>query len=157
MQGTFVNCLLSAIVGVIAAAGTTWYLAEHSAPEENAPTNLVESEQAAVKEVKELVVDSLIVNDSILLVDPETQTATLEIKDGSLFAKMVYTPKKSARCSAGESCSPLQKTPSICRVRLWELAINEDSGAYLALLSPRESHAVTFGFDRNEKGCVLEK
>ena len=58
MQGTFVNCLLSAIVGVIAAAGTTWYLAEHSAPEENAPTNLVESEQAAVKEVKELVVDS---------------------------------------------------------------------------------------------------
>ena len=38
-----------------------------------------------------------------------------------------------------------------------EIAINEDGGAYLALLSPRESHSVTIGFDKNEKGCVLSK
>lgn len=159
MQGTFVNCLLSAIVGVIAAAGTTWYLAEHSAPEENAPANLVESEQAAVKEVKELVVDSLIVNDSILLVDPETQTATLEIKDGSLFAQNgLYAEKVGAMRVLAQK---LQSTPEdpvdMSSPVFGELAINEDGGAYLALLSPRESHAVTFGFDRNEKGCVLSK
>ena len=143
MQGTFFNCFISAIVGAISAAGTTWYLAEHAAPSENAPINVGGDPQ---NRFKELVVDSLVVNDSVLLVDPETQTATLEIKDGSLFAqKGLYAEKVGAMRVLAQK---LQSTPE---------DPNEDGGAYLALLSPRESHAVTLGFDKNEKGCVLSK
>ncbi|MBP5621705.1 MAG: hypothetical protein J6X44_06795 [Thermoguttaceae bacterium] len=156
MQGTFFNCFISAIVGAISAAGTTWYLAEHAAPSENAPVNVVGANQ---NRFKELVVDSLVVNDSVLLVDPETQTATLEIKDGSLFAqKGLYAEKVGAMRVLAQK---LQSTPEdpvdMTSPVFGELAINEDGGAYLALLSPRESHAVTLGFDKNEKGCVLSK
>ena len=84
MQGTFFNCFISAIVGALSAAGTTWYLAAHTAPNPNVPGKVADADQGRFKE---LVVDSLVVNDSVLLVDPETQTATLEIKDGSLFAQ----------------------------------------------------------------------
>ncbi len=156
MQGTFFNCFISAIVGAISAAGTSWYLAEHAAPTENAPAGVVAADQ---NRFKELVVDSLIVNDSVLLVDPETQTATLEIKDGSLFAQRgLYAEKVGAMRVLAQK---LQSTPEdpvdMTSPVFGELAINEDGGAYLALLSPRESHAVTLGFDKNEKGCVLSK
>ncbi len=154
MQGTFFNCFISAIVGALSAVGTAWYLEDHSATTQNVPVNVGDQNR-----FKELVVDSLVVNDSVLLVDPKTQTATLEIKDGSLFAqKGLYAEKIGAMRVLAQK---LQSTPDdpidMTSPVFGELAINEDGGAYLALLSPRESHALTLGFDKNEKGCVLSK
>ena len=38
-----------------------------------------------------------------------------------------------------------------------QLSVDQYGGAFMELLSPRESHSITFGFDRNEKGCVVSR
>ena len=71
---------------------------------------------------------------------------------------MVYTPKSRRDAVLAQK---LQSTPEdpvdMSSPVFGELAINEDGGAYLALLSPRESHAVPLIRQKRERMRALEK
>ena len=80
MSGFIWNTLVSAIVGVVSAVGTVWFL---SAKAEGG--SLAASENAQAK-VKRLEADSLVVADSLTLVDPYTRETLVEIRNGEIFA-----------------------------------------------------------------------
>lgn len=151
MSGYFLNTLVSAVVGALAAAGTTWYVSAHSGVTGNDAGNDAK--------VGRLEVDSIVLHDSLTLVDARTGAAVVEIKNGEVFVQNgVYADRVAAYNVTGQK---LQTTPGDpldrdCPV-FGELAITEDGGGYVALLSPAESHSVTMGFDRSEKGCIISK
>ncbi len=152
MSGSFFNCFISAVVGAASAVGTVWYLSDNSEP------NGIEPSSDAIS-ARRLEVDSLVVRDSLLLIDKTSSEPTLELREGSLFAqKGVYAEQIGAFRLLGQKIQATPDDPLDANSPVFgELAINEDGGAYVALLSPRESHSVTVGFDKNEKGCILSQ
>ena len=152
MPGSFFNCFISAVVGAASAVGTVWYLSD------NSETNGLETNSDVIS-ARRLEVDSLVVRDSLLLVDKTSSEPTLELREGSLFAqKGVYAEQIGAFRLLGQKIQTTPDDPLDANSPVFgELATNEDGGAYVALLSPRESHSVTVGFDKNEKGCILSQ
>ena len=156
MQGTFFNCLISVVAGAVSAVGTVWYLSDASrVPTAQTPS----SANIAAEEPSSLEVTDLVVTGRILVVDPETQTATIELNAGTIVAQQgVYAEKVSAFRILGQKLQATPDSPLDSNSAVFgELAVNEDGGAYIELLSPRESHSVTVGFDRDEKGCILSQ
>lgn len=154
MPGKIFNCFISAVVGAASAVGTVWFLTVRG------ETSQFSSENGE-KTIKfdALEVGSLKVGDALIVVDPATGEPTIELRGDSIFAqKGVYAEQIGAFRVVGQKVQatpddPLdENSPIFC-----ELATNEDGGAYVALLSPRESHSVTIGFDKSEKGCVLSQ
>ena len=153
MSGFFLNTVVSAVVGGLAAVGTTWYVSAQT------DANKLVGQNGGSARVKSLEVDSLTVHDSLLLVDPVSKNVLIELRNGEVFAhKGVYSDHVGAwRLTAQK----LQTTPDDpldpSSPIFGELAVNEDGGGYLALMSPQESHSLTMGFDRYEKGCVVSQ
>ena len=151
MNGGFFQFLTSAIVGAVAAVGVSWYM---SVSDSNAKDEGRRNIKAGRVEA-----DSIVVSDSILIVHPETREPLLELRDGCVFAqKNVFAEQVSAFRMLGQKLQTTPDDPFDQRASVYgELAVNDDGGAYVALLSPRESHSVTIGFDKQEKGCIVSQ
>jgi len=154
MPGSFLNCFVSAVVGAASAVGTVWYLSDNST-ESGAG---IESNGDVVS-ARRLEVDSLVVRDNLLLVDKTSSEPTLELREGALFAQRgVYAEQVGAFRFLGQKFQTTPEDPLDSKSAVFgELAINEDGGAYIELLSPRENHSVAIEFDKNEKGCIISK
>lgn len=154
MPNALFHCLLSAVVAVISSVATVWYL---SANEEPAPS--AETQASDTIKAKKIEVGSLVVNNDILLVDPKTNAPSIEIKDGSLYVqKDVYAERVGAFRVLSQKLQTTPDNPLNMKSGVFgEIAFTEDGGATFALKSPRESHSLTIGFDKNEKGCILSK
>ena len=153
MSGFFLNTVVSAVVGVLAAVGTTWYISAQTG------ANKLASQGGEPVKVKSLEVDSLTVNDSLLLVDPVAKNVLIELRNGEIFAqKGVYSDHIGAWSLTAQRLQTTPEDPLDPSSPVFgELAVNEDGGGYLALMSPQESHSLTMGFDRYEKGCVVSQ
>lgn len=151
MSGFFWNSVVSVVSGVVASVGTVWYLSANS--EAGA---LVGAGNSPAK-VKRLEVESLVVADSLALVDPNSRETLVEICGGEIFAQRgVYANHVGAWRFTSQKYQTTPEDPlsSNCPV-FGEFAVDENGGGYLELLSPQESHAVTLGFDSNERGALV--
>ena len=163
MQGSFSNILISAVVGCLSAVGTSWYLSANpqtpSGGPAPAPAASGTAQAPAPEPADKLDVTELVVRGSVLLVDPETNEATLEIKNGSIFAKQgIYAKRVGAYRVSSQKLIATPDNPLAPDCAVYgQLAVDQYGGAFMELLSPRESHSITFGFDRNEKGCVVSR
>ncbi len=153
MQNALFNCLLSAIVAVASSIGTVWYLSSQN-PEANDP-----DAASAVVKTRTLEADSIVVKKELLLVDPETNTPTIELSSGALYVqKDVYADRIGAYRVLAQKLQTTPDDPLDMKSGVFgELSYTEDGGASFALKSPRESHSITIGFDKSEKGCILSK
>lgn len=154
MQGVFFNCFLSAVVAVLSSVGTVWYLSAHSSDASGESEPIAETLKA-----RRIEVDSLIVNNDLLLVDSETNMPTIEMKGGSLFVQNdVFSERVGTYRVLAQKVQATPDDPLDMRSPVFgELTFTDDGGACLALTSQREGHVVTLGFDRAEKGCILSK
>ena len=163
MQGSFSNILISAVVGCLSAVGTSWYLSANPQTPSGGPAPAPAASGTAQAPVPEpadkLDVTELVVRGSVLLVDPETNEATLEIKNGSIFAKQgIYAKRVGAYRVSSQKLIATPDNPLAPDCAVYgQLAVDQYGGAFMELLSPRESHSITFGFDLNEKGCVVSR
>lgn len=146
--------LISAFVGAISAVGTVWFL------NANAPDAAISpaSDGAPVK-FERLEVDALRVNEVLFVADPETKEPTIKLSDGSISAsKSVFSEHIGAFRVLGQKLQATPDDPLNAQSPVFaELATNQDGGAYLALLSPQETHSITVGFDKTEKGCLVSQ
>ena len=153
MRG-FLNCAVSAIVGAVAAIGASWFISASDAQRERDG----DVERQVVK-AKRIEVESLVVGDSILLVSRERMEPTLEIRDGAVYAQqgvyadLVASNRMLAQKFQTTPDEPLSPDADVSG----EIAVDQEGGAYLALLSPGKSHALTIGFDANERGGIVSQ
>jgi hypothetical protein len=154
MPAKILDRLISAFVGALSAVGTVWFLnarapeAPSTAPEAGAPVKF-----------DRLEVDALRVNDVLFVADPKTQEPTIKLSGGSISAQnSVFAEHVGAFRVLGQKLQATPDDPLNAQSPVFaELATNQDGGAYLALLSPQETHSITVGFDKTEKGCLVSQ
>ena len=153
MSAKILDRLISAFVGAVSAVGTVWFL-NANAPD--APS--AKSGDAPVK-FDRLEVDALRVNEVLLVVDPETKEPTIKLSAGSISAQNnVFAEQIGAFRVLGQKLQTTPADPLNAQSPIFaELATDQNGGAYLALLSPQETHSVTLGFDKTEKGCLVSQ
>lgn len=153
MSAKILDRLISAFVGAVSAVGTVWFL------NSNAPD--APSAKSVGEHVKfdRLEVDALRVNEVLLVADPETKEPTIKLSAGSISAQNnVFAEQIGAFRVLGQKLQATPYDPLDAQSAIFaELATNQDGGAYLALLSPQETHSVTIGFDKTEKGCLVSQ
>ena len=154
MSAKILDRLISAFVGAVSAVGTVWFLNANAPDAASVP-----SAPGAPAKFERLEVDALRVNEVLFVVDPQTKEPTIELRDGSIsaqnhvFAEHIGAFRLLGRKLQATPDDPLNAQSSVFA----ELATNQDGGAYLALLSPQESHSITIGFDKTEKGCLVSQ
>ena len=153
MSGFIWNTLVSAIVGAVAAVGTVWYLSANATPDPLAQSN------GSVAKVKRLEADSIVVADSLTLVAPSTRETLVEVRNGEIFAQRgVYSNHIGAWRFSAQKYQTTPDDPLAEDARAFgEFGVDESGGGYLDVLSPKGSHAVTLGFDVNERGAVVSR
>lgn len=154
MSAKILDRLISAFVGALSAVGTVWFL-NSRAPEAAS----VPPQSAAPVKFDRLEVDALRVNEVLLVADPETKEPTIKLSGGSISAqKNVFAEQIGAFRVLGQKLQATPNDPLNAQSPVFaELATNQDGGAYLALLSPQETHSITVGFDKTEKGCLVSQ
>lgn len=155
MSAKILDRLISAFVGAVSAVGTVWFLNANGPDAQSLPTA---SENAPVK-FDRLEVDALRVNEVLFVVDPKTNEPSIELRNGSISAQQnVFAEQIGAFRVLGRKVQATPDDPLNAQSPVFaELATNQDGGAYLALLSPQESHSLTIGFDKTEKGCLVSQ
>ncbi|MBQ8362714.1 MAG: hypothetical protein IJX36_02150 [Thermoguttaceae bacterium] len=155
MSAKILDRLISAFVGAVSAVGTVWFLNANGPDAQSPPTA---SENAPVK-FDRLEVDALRVNEVLFVADPQTNEPSIELRDGSISARQnVFAEQIGAFRVLGRKVQATPDDPLNAQSPVFaELATNQDGGAYLALLSPQETHSVTIGFDKTEKGCLVSQ
>lgn len=155
MSAKILDRLISAFVGAVSAVGTVWFLNANGPDAQSPPTA---SENAPVK-FDRLEVDALRVNEVLFVVDPQTNEPSIELRNGSISARQnVCAEQIGAFRVLGRKLQATPDDPLNAQSPVFaELATNQDGGAYLALLSPQETHSVTIGFDKTEKGCLVSQ
>lgn len=155
MSAKILDRLISAFVGAVSAVGTVWFL-NANGPDAQSPSTA--SENAPVK-FDRLEVDALRVNEVLFVADPQTNEPSIELRDGSISARQnVFAEQVGAFRVLGRKLQATPDDPLNAQSPVFaELATNQDGGAYLALLSPQETHSVTVGFDKTEKGCLVSQ
>ncbi len=151
MSGFFWNTVVSAVSGVVASIGTVWYLSA------NSEAGALAGADSSVAKVKRLEADSLVVADSLTLVDPSSRDTLVEIRNGEIFAQRgVYANHIGAWRFTSQKFQTTPDDPLVpdCPV-FGEFAVDESGGGYLELLSPQESHSIALGFDSNERGALV--
>ncbi|MDO5310262.1 MAG: hypothetical protein Q4G03_12335 [Planctomycetia bacterium] len=152
MASNFLNSAFSVLLGVVSAVGTTWYL-------QSGQNAIQDDAEGETVKIKRLEVETLEVTDNLALVNPNTNEATLEIRDGSIYAQnALYADRVGAYQLMGQKVQTTPDDPTSDQAGAFaELGVSAQGGAYLALLSPHEKHSVTLGFDKNEKGFLASK
>ena len=155
MSAKILDRLISAFVGAVSAVGTVWFL-NANAPD--AASVSPASNSAPVK-FDRLEVDALRVNEVLFVADPQTKEPTIKLSGGSISAQnSVFAEQIGAFRVLGQKLQATPDDPLNAQSPVFaELATNQDGGAYLALLSPQETHSITVGFDKTEKGCLVSQ
>ena len=154
MSDKILDRLISAFVGAVSAVGTVWFLNANAPDASVSPA----SGDAPVK-FERLEVDELRINKFLSVADPETKKTTIHLSDGSISAQNnVFAEYVGAFRVLGRKIQATPDDPLDARSSVFaELATNQDGGAYLELLSPRETHSLVIGFDGAEKGCLISQ
>ena len=154
MSAKILDRLISAFVGAVSAVGTVWFLNSNGP---DAPS--VSPDSAAPVKFDRLEVDALRVNEVLFVADPETKEPTIKLSGGSISAQnSVFAEQIGAFRVLGQKLQATPDDPLNAQSPVFaELATNQDGGAYLALLSPQETHSITVGFDKTEKGCLVSQ
>ena len=113
MSGFIWNTLVSAIVGVVSAVGTVWFL---SAKAEGGSLAAIFAQRG-------------------------------------VYANHIGAWRFTAQKFQTTPEDPLSSDSPV----FGEFAVDQNGGGYLELLSSQESHAVTLGFDSNERGALVSK
>ncbi|MBR4834880.1 MAG: hypothetical protein IKU86_11200, partial [Thermoguttaceae bacterium] len=155
MSANILDRLISAFVGAVSAVGTVWFLDANAPDAASTPPASVD----APAKFERLEVDALRVNEVLFVADPETNEPTIELRGGSISAQEnVFAEQIGAFRVLGQKLQATPDDPLNSQSPVFaELATNQDGGAYLALLSPQETHSVTIGFDKTEKGCLVSQ
>ena len=155
MSAKILDRFISAVVGALSAVGTVWFLHANGADAGSVPPPAAD----APAKFDRLEVDALRINEVLFVADPETNEPTIELRGGSIFAQEnVFAEQIGAFRVLGQKLQATPDDPLNAQSPVFaELATNQDGGAYLALLSPRETHSVTIGFDKTEKGCLVSQ
>ncbi len=153
MPAKILDRLISAFVGALSAVGTVWFL-NANAPDAPSP----ESDAAPVK-FDRLEVDALLVNKVLCVADPQTKEPTIELRNGSISAKNnVFAEQIGAFRVLGQKLQITPHDPLNMQSQYGaELAITQDGGAYLDLISPKKTHSLVLGFDKTEQGCLVSQ
>ncbi|MCF0235037.1 MAG: hypothetical protein HUK22_08710, partial [Thermoguttaceae bacterium] len=109
--------------------------------------------------IPNLHVGTLTRDGALLVVDPLDGEPKIELRGDSVYVQnAVCADKIRGRRLVGQKLQTTPGDPADDRAPVFgEVAVNEDGGAYLALLSPKETHSLTMGFDKTEKGCVISQ
>ena len=153
MQG-FLNCVVSAIVGAVAAIGASWFMSATDAQRERDG-----SEEHEYVKAKQIEVEKLVVGDSILLVSRERMEPTVEMRDGSVYVQhAVYADLLASNRMLAQKFQATPDDPMrVDAEASGEIAVDQEGGAYLALLSPGKSHSLTIGVDAHERGGIVSQ
>ncbi|MBO7726476.1 MAG: hypothetical protein J6S40_08425 [Thermoguttaceae bacterium] len=156
MNGTFKNIVISALAGGAAALGVLHWKGE-LAPK---PVEPPAAEQAAATQFEELQVDRLKVTGGIWVCHSETGEPLIELKDGVILAKNEVLSRyvgglemvgRKLQITTGDPST--DDPPIFCEIG----AGDGGQGAYIAMLSPKGTHSVNVGFDKNETGFVVSR
>ena len=154
MRGNLLNGIISAVVGFLAGLAAVWFLQDGSVPEQK-------PESAAVPaKMDELEVARLKVTDGIMVYHSETGEPLIELKDGVVLAKKEVLSRfvggmemvgQKLQITAGDPSA--SDPPIFCELG----AADGGQGAYIAMLSPKGTHSLNIGFDKNETGFVVSR
>lgn len=154
------NAFLSVIFGGVSAIGAVWFLYEPPTSGAAAVTEPLREAAVFPKQIDELEIGRLKVTEGIMVHHSESGEPLIELKDGVVLAKKEIISNyiggmdlvgRKIQVTSGDPSVP--DPPVFC-----ELATNEgDGGAYLAILSPKGTHSVNIGFDKNETGFIISR
>lgn len=156
MSDKIVNIFISAVVGCLSAVGTLWLFGDpKQVPGESEPAQVKVPER-----LEDLEVERLKVTGGIWVCHSETGEPLIELKDGVVLAKNeVLSRFVGGMEMVGRKLQITTGDPSAADPPIFcELGASDGSqGAYIALLSPKGTHSVNIGFDRNETGFIVSR
>ena len=149
------HIVISAVAGAAAAVGVLRWTGQ-TAPKP------AETPAAAPAEARfeELEVDRLKVNGGLWVCHSETGEPLIELKDGVVLAKNEVLSRyvgglemvgRKLQITTGDPSAA--DPPIFCEVG----AGDGGQGAYIAMLSPKGTHSVNLGFDKNETGFIVSR
>ena len=156
MREKLSNILISAVAGAAAAFGVLYWKGLPAAP----PAEPAAAEQARTERFEELEVGRLKVTGGIWVCHSETGEPLIELKDGVILAKNEVLARyvgglemvgRKLQITTGDPSA--DDPPIFCEIG----ASDGGQGAYIAMLSPKGTHSVNVGFDRNETGFVVSR
>ena len=156
MREKLQNIVISALVGGAAAFGVLRWKGPSAAPVA-APGA---AGQAAMTQFEELQVGRLKVTGGIWVCHSETGEPLIELKDGVILAKNEVLARyvgglemvgRKLQITTGDPSA--DDPPIFCEIG----ASDGGQGAYIAMLSPKGTHSVNVGFDKNETGFVVSR
>lgn len=156
MREKLSNILISAAAGAAAAFGVLYWKGLPAAP----PAEPAVAEQAGTGQFEELEVKRLKVTGGIWVCHSETGEPLIELKDGVILAKNEVLARyvgglemvgRKLQITTGDPSA--DDPPIFCEIG----ASDGGQGAYIAMLSPKGTHSVNVGFDRNETGFVVSR
>ena len=156
MNERVLNIVISSFAGAAAALGVLYWKGETS-PQTAAPAP---AEPAATAEFEELQVDRLKVTGGVWVCHSETGEPLIELKDGVVLAKNEVLARyvgglemvgRKLQITTGDPSA--DDPPIFCEIG----ASDGGQGAYIAMLSPKGTHSVNVGFDKNETGFVVSR
>ena len=162
MKERALNILISAFAGAAAALGVLWWKGESPSPNAApAPAEPAESAKSAeTARFEELLVDRLKVTGGIWVCHSETGEPLIELKDGVVLAKNEVLARyvgglemvgRKLQITTGDPSA--DDPPIFCEIG----ASDGGQGAYIAMLSPKGTHSLNVGFDKNETGFVVSR
>ena len=156
MREKLSNILISAAAGAAAAFGVLYWKGLPAAP----PAEPAAAEQAGTGQFEELEVKRLKVTGGIWVCHSETGEPLIELKDGVILAKNEVLARyvgglemvgRKLQITTGDPSA--DDPPIFCEIG----ASDGGQGAYIAMLSPKGTHSVNLGFDKNETGFIVSR
>ena len=160
MREKLIHTLISATVGASAAGGGVWLLQDPGASVGKTDAEKPAAEKMAIEHFDELEVERLKVTGGIWVCHSETGEPLIELKDGVVLAKSeVLSRYVGGMEIVGRKLQITTGDPSAADPPIFcELGAGDGGqGAYIALLSPKGTHSVNVGFDKNETGFVVSR
>lgn len=160
MREKLIHTLISATVGASAALGGVWLLQDPGASVGKTDAEKPAAEKMAIEHFDELEVERLKVTGGIWVCHSETGEPLIELKDGVVLAKSeVLSRYVGGMEIVGRKLQITTGDPSAADPPIFcELGAGDGGqGAYIALLSPKGTHSVNVGFDKNETGFVVSR
>ncbi|MDO5581650.1 MAG: hypothetical protein Q4G69_11015 [Planctomycetia bacterium] len=158
MYEKLINSLIAAFVACVVSVGMIWFLQDQPQDYPIVQDNRAGSAGSA-SNLGHIEAESIKVHQSITIVDSKGDPL-IELKNGNLYVRNdICTSRigseeimsKKIQITPGDPNA--KDAPVFCEMSTQK----EDGGAYFALLSPRGSHSVNIGFDKNETGFIISQ
>lgn len=162
MGEKLLNGFISALFGAMAGVGAVWYLSDNAPTTGSVQDTAVTADSARLPSsasFDSLEVKHLKVTDGIRVHDSATGEPLIELKDGAILAKKrVLSEYLGGHQLVGQRLQITTGDVSVPDHAVYgEMATNEEGGAYFALLSPKGTHSVNIGFDKQETGFIISQ